>query len=352
MEVDRLIAVLRERGGPESVPARQAGEWAAREILNSSAGRFTREDCRAFSHHVQTSHWDGRETYERFLPAFGAGSWSGLTKDLARFNGFTAAMWEGAEADALDLLDRVFRTRSVLPWAGTSYPSLLMYLRDPETYVVAIQGALVKGLEALAGRRYPMRNADDYLAYCRDAQELRVKHRVAPQELDLLLWAATSPPLLGGPPRVHPVQVRDRVEPVSSAPAGDAEALQEWSRENEQRAAELPLEYLASKAAATESVPRRVDAATSAFVRNPYVAALAKRLAGGTCDLCGKDAPFASRDGSPYLEAHHVVWLSRGGVDAIENVAALCPNCHRRMHVLEDAEDASRLRRGLSERRR
>lgn len=82
---------------------------------------------------------------------------------------------------------------------------------------------------------------------------------------------------------------------------------------------------------------------THRFVRNPYVSEYAKRLAEGKCDLCGNSAPFNDKDGRPYLETHHVVWLSRGGADSIENVVALCPNCHRKMHICDDKNDVSKL---------
>ncbi|WP_238917318.1 HNH endonuclease [Clostridium sp. YIM B02555] len=40
---------------------------------------------------------------------------------------------------------------------------------------------------------------------------------------------------------------------------------------------------------------------------------------------------------------HHIKWLSRGGEDSIENTAALCPNCHRRMHIVDSNEDREKL---------
>ncbi|WP_429628901.1 HNH endonuclease [Tunturiibacter psychrotolerans] len=45
----------------------------------------------------------------------------------------------------------------------------------------------------------------------------------------------------------------------------------------------------------------------------------------------------------PYLECHHIVWLARGGDDTIENTVAMCPNCHRRMHVLDDRRKLTEL---------
>jgi 5-methylcytosine-specific restriction endonuclease McrA len=41
---------------------------------------------------------------------------------------------------------------------------------------------------------------------------------------------------------------------------------------------------------------------------------------------------FNRQDGRPYLEVHHVVPLSEGGDDTLENAAALCPSCHRELH--------------------
>ncbi len=82
---------------------------------------------------------------------------------------------------------------------------------------------------------------------------------------------------------------------------------------------------------------------TSAFVRDRYVSEYAKRRAHGICQLCGEPAPFIQPDGRPFLETHHVIWLVDGGDDSIENTVALCPNCHRKMHVLNLAEDVEKL---------
>jgi 5-methylcytosine-specific restriction protein A len=37
-------------------------------------------------------------------------------------------------------------------------------------------------------------------------------------------------------------------------------------------------------------------------------------------------------DGKPYLEPHHIRRLADEGPDHPAWVAALCPNCHRRIH--------------------
>jgi 5-methylcytosine-specific restriction protein A len=70
------------------------------------------------------------------------------------------------------------------------------------------------------------------------------------------------------------------------------------------------------------------------YERNEAVAEYVKRVAEGICGLCEQPAPFKTTDG-PYLESHHVVHLAQGGPDSIDNAIALCPNCHRKMHILD-----------------
>ena len=82
---------------------------------------------------------------------------------------------------------------------------------------------------------------------------------------------------------------------------------------------------------------------THIYTRNKYVSEYAKRRADGKCQLCGRLAPFYDNEGRPYLEAHHIIRLADGGEDSENNVVALCPNCHRKMHSLNLEEDVNKL---------
>lgn len=75
----------------------------------------------------------------------------------------------------------------------------------------------------------------------------------------------------------------------------------------------------------------------SVKVRSEAIKIYALKRADGVCEACGKDAPFNSKDG-PYLEVHHLKRIADGGPDLPQNVAALCPNCHRRIHFGKDGE--------------
>lgn len=97
-----------------------------------------------------------------------------------------------------------------------------------------------------------------------------------------------------------------------------------------------------AKASAQIEVSYR-NTQTKYFIRSDSIAQLAKRLANGICQLCEESAPFKDANGEPYLETHHIEWLAHGGTDAIENTVALCPNCHKKMHIVNSYQDKKKL---------
>lgn len=92
------------------------------------------------------------------------------------------------------------------------------------------------------------------------------------------------------------------------------------------------------------------EVVSDVYERDQLVSEYTKRKANGICQLCNQPAPFKNRDGEPYLETHHIVWLSKDGKDIIENTVALCPNCHRKMHVLNLPADVATLKKATSPR--
>lgn len=91
--------------------------------------------------------------------------------------------------------------------------------------------------------------------------------------------------------------------------------------------------------------PSKRKVYTNAFERNPYVKEYVLKKSNGICQLCNLQAPFQDKSGNLYLEVHHIEWFSKGGDDTIENAIALCPNCHRKIHILDDSNDVIRLKK-------
>lgn len=86
------------------------------------------------------------------------------------------------------------------------------------------------------------------------------------------------------------------------------------------------------------------------FPRSPEISAYIKKQANGTCELCQQKAPFIKKNGEPFLECHHIIWLSQQGEDKINNTVALCPNCHRKMHSLKNPSDIKKLKEWVKKR--
>jgi HNH endonuclease len=80
-------------------------------------------------------------------------------------------------------------------------------------------------------------------------------------------------------------------------------------------------------------IPQKIVAQSVVFIRNPDIVAEVLQRAVGVCEGCSQPAPFNRiSDGTPYLEVHHKIQLSKGGEDTLDNTVALCPNCHRKTH--------------------
>jgi 5-methylcytosine-specific restriction enzyme A len=78
------------------------------------------------------------------------------------------------------------------------------------------------------------------------------------------------------------------------------------------------------------STKRKIQ--TTIYERSIEIREYALNRAGGICEMCNKHAPFVKKDGSPFLEVHHIKRLADYGDDKIENVIGICPNCHREAH--------------------
>ena len=109
------------------------------------------------------------------------------------------------------------------------------------------------------------------------------------------------------------------------------------------KASSLSLDELKTRASKSPSKPGSRVTTTTTYQRDPNVVNYTLKRANGVCELCEQPAPFKKKNGEPYLEVHHVVQLANGGDDTIDNAAALCPNCHRKMHSLGLQSDISKL---------
>jgi len=145
---------------------------------------------------------------------------------------------------------------------------------------------------------------------------------------------------------IFPLKLKGRKRP----PLLKKELLETKEEIIRKKAHKLPLAELEFQAKYSFKEGGKREVVTEVYERDPIVSEYAKRKADGMCQLCNQPAPFRNLDGEPYLETHHIEWLSKDGKDLIENTVALCPNCHRKMHVLNLPADAATLKKKASTR--
>jgi predicted HNH restriction endonuclease len=113
----------------------------------------------------------------------------------------------------------------------------------------------------------------------------------------------------------------------------------DYPKSDEELTTEVSMEDLQRIAEGGKNKPAAYKTLVTEYKRNPFIALYVKKKADGVCQLCENTAPFHLENKEPYLEVHHIKWLSQGGEDSINNAVALCPNCHRKMHSLNLKED-------------
>lgn len=130
------------------------------------------------------------------------------------------------------------------------------------------------------------------------------------------------------------------LRPISGGAVVTEDELQKQHERRQAQAEGMALRQLEQAAKARSSdTPASRSVTTTQIERDEFVAEYVKRISNGKCALCRQPAPFRDKKGRAYLECHHIIWLSKGGADSIENAVALCPNCHRKMHIVNDPRD-------------
>ena len=96
----------------------------------------------------------------------------------------------------------------------------------------------------------------------------------------------------------------------------------------------LKMHKLKKKVKKNSLNPNRTTVVTTKefYQRSLNVKNYALLRANGICELCLNPAPFINIHNFAFLEVHHILSLLDEGPDLPENVAAICPNCHRECH--------------------
>jgi DNA polymerase III delta prime subunit len=175
---------------PERIEGRRSAETHARSIIERQLGHLTEDDLREVLTSLNTHKDSGSERRNRFQPAFMGANANTVVENMEAANRWIERLWNASPESLDELLDQYWSSEGAP--GGRSFPTGILYLRDPEEHLVWTLG-LQQGLERIAGPMSRRRqNAAAYKAYRQAAAELRKLLHLAPQAVDYVLYRAAS----------------------------------------------------------------------------------------------------------------------------------------------------------------
>lgn len=223
-----VIAAVRQQFGRGFVSARVAAEEQVRTFLNEQIGTMDSERIITLGRLINQHEKLGRVRYDRFTPGFTGAIMSKLGSDPDTFNQMASRLWTEPLPDALATLGEIYADRSKFAHAGSSLPSFLLYLRDPEQFGICINATML-GLAHESGTAYTARSRAAYEKFCADLRAWRQQHGAAPQEADAILTAvmrANKPSPAETSEEKLPLQVG--VEEVAEGCFFEVEQVDQW----------------------------------------------------------------------------------------------------------------------------
>lgn len=181
---------MREEAGPQLVPVRRDAEAEARALLDEHAGHMSKEQVQTLARTLNRHWWGTGIRNNRFLPGLSTPLVDQMVKDIDHSNQIMFELWKADVERALELADRIFKDPSYLPGSGRSFPSMLLYLRDPQRFAIWFK-RLDVGLRLVSGYPGHARSAGlpAYLEYCNHSKTVRETLGIEPEEMDAFLSA-------------------------------------------------------------------------------------------------------------------------------------------------------------------
>jgi DNA polymerase III delta prime subunit len=168
------------------------GESKAKSILEAKLGHLSEEDIRALLAALNADYWNDKERKDRFMPAFYGHLANQIAGSPAAFNHWTEQLWQGSE-DTIDALLDEFWKKNEIAGSGTSLPTAILYLRDPERYTIWIP-AMEHGVKAVLPTLTlkKRRTAAGYRIFNDAAVTMRKQLGLTPQSMDVVLTLASK----------------------------------------------------------------------------------------------------------------------------------------------------------------
>src|SRR6056297_83458 len=188
---DKLNEFYANEVSDHRLQIRSQGEADAKSLLERKLGSFNKSDIKQFLEALNSDWWPDKERKDRFMPAFYGSLANQIADSLKGFNKWSKQLWELEDSKVGETLDQ-FWQKNEIAGAGTSLPTAILYLRDPEKYAIWLP-TFEMGLKTIGpfnlGKR---RTANGYNLFNRQFHQLRKQMDFSPQSMDIILSLAAK----------------------------------------------------------------------------------------------------------------------------------------------------------------
>jgi len=218
---EKILTARKAHVFKERLEIRKESETKAKNLLTSKIGKFDEKDLREFFSHMNHDFWNGKHKSNRFGLAYIGSNLNALANQINIVNEWMENLWETDEKDLKELVDEFYATKPIKN-AGTAFPSVILYLRNPSIYNLCFK-KMVRTLSEHTQFSESRYSGEFYFQYNDVVNKLKNNFSLLPQELDIILTATTTDTL--------PYTIKDLSEDTGL----EIEKLAKWKRAIERK---------------------------------------------------------------------------------------------------------------------
>ncbi|HFE46182.1 MAG TPA: AAA family ATPase [Nannocystis exedens] len=196
VELPAIIARANNDLPPERVAVRERALESARSLIKANRGSLSADALAQLMRLFNTDHFKGRDRLDRFGMAMCGHALNRIVEREEVANHWINTLWNcGSDQEVATAIDQL-RADSPLPYAGLSFPAMLLHCKEPRRYFPASSGTLATGYSVLVGTN-PV-DGETYVGACQGLRQLMTEYSLSPMGLDVVAYFAANPRYVGG----------------------------------------------------------------------------------------------------------------------------------------------------------
>lgn len=165
--------------------SRAANEKVARDLITQNLGSLSASQLAIIFEKIDTDYWEGKEKQGRFGVTFLGNNRKLICEQVDSANRWIEDFWNAPLDKCIALVDR-FMQEKPIKGAKFGFPSLILYLRDPQRFNIWIE-AMWGGMKVVTGESFAGNSGGHYEKLNAAIIKFRDEYKLLPQAMDTVL---------------------------------------------------------------------------------------------------------------------------------------------------------------------